>query len=87
MLGGVQMSEYTKRVKQNLEGLDNVRVGRIRDCLQCDDGCDDGEFSYHTCDCCDTKVGGLRYAAHALSIQWDTLRHLTICEDCLRYLF
>jgi hypothetical protein len=52
----------------------------------CEDGsvCDEGGFSWRACECCDSGLGGNRYAAHG----WldGKLIHLDICEDCLFYL-
>lgn len=46
-------------------------------------------FSWHACDCCDSRLGGDRHPAHG----WlkrdghpDLLVHLNICTDCLFYL-
>ena len=46
---------------------------------------DEGHFSWSSCDCCGSSLGGNRYAAHGFDKNGDII-HLDICEDCLCFL-
>ena len=46
------------------------------------DICDEGSFSWHPCDDCNTSLGGNSYAAHGID-ENDELIHFKICQDCL----
>lgn len=45
---------------------------------------DEGGFSWQSCECCKSSLGGNRYAAHGFVD--GELCHLDVCEDCLCYL-
>ena len=46
------------------------------------DVCDEGSFSWRSCECCGSMLGGDRYAAHALDAD-GALTHMVVCSDCL----
>jgi len=46
---------------------------------------DEGHFSWGRCECCGSRLGGNRYAAHGID-QDDNLVHLEVCVDCLQYI-
>lgn len=46
---------------------------------------DEGSFSWHTCELCNSHFGGDRFAAHAskeVHGKWEHT-HLDVCSDCL----
>jgi len=52
--------------------------------------CDEGGFSWHSCDSCGSSLGGDRHVAHAWSDEArekgfpiDELIHMEICVDCV----
>ena len=45
---------------------------------------DEGSFSWHSCECCGTHLGGNRSAMHAFD-EAGTLYHLEACDDCVIY--
>ena len=47
------------------------------------DVCDEGSFSWQSCDSCGSSLGGNRYDAHGF-IDGD-LYHFSVCSDCLFY--
>ena len=47
--------------------------------------CDDPHFSWRSCECCGSGLGGDRYEAHGMDSE-GTIVHFTVCEDCLCYL-
>ena len=46
---------------------------------------DEGSFSWHSCDICNSSLGGTRFAAHSFipGVDDNELEHLEICTDCL----
>ena len=89
------MSDFIKRIEQNLEGLEAFNVGACPGCPWCglEDTADDDwraielaqepEFSWSECHSCGSTLGGDRHPAHAY--QDDTLVHFSICTDCLLF--
>jgi hypothetical protein len=49
---------------------------------------DEGHFSWQPCDFCGSRLGGDRYAAHAIfkDDETETIEHFEICEDCIFYM-
>ena len=78
------MSKFTKAVEHGLEGLEFVSTGIIETCEECPEF-DEGSFSWSTCDCCGSHLGGDRFAAHGRDIDGNIL-HLDVCVDCLMYI-
>jgi hypothetical protein len=57
--------------------------------LENDEICDEGGFSWSSCDTCGSVLGGMRYAGHAwIAVEGkpDELIHLEVCTDCLCYI-
>jgi hypothetical protein len=82
------MSKFTDAVEQGTEGLDYLSTGYAShdlcdECLEEQD--DEGFFSWSSCDCCGSSLGGTRYAAHGRDKDGN-LVHLDVCSDCLMYL-
>ena len=46
---------------------------------------DEGHFSWHSCECCGSTLGGTRYVGHGVDSNGD-INHFEICEDCVVYL-
>ncbi len=46
---------------------------------------DEGGFSWQVCECCNSDLGGDRYAAHALADD-NGILHFNVCVDCIMYL-
>ena len=63
--------------------------GTSCDCPTCEDSdpenSEGGGFSWSSCDTCDSRLGGDRYAAHYRD---DTraVHHLDVCTDCLMFI-
>ena len=95
------MGTFANRVNKYLEGVDHVNVGICAECADCDTvdktdeemqeiyavG-DEGHFSWHSCECCGSTLGGQRYAAHGFihTPTGDQLIHLDVCEDCVMFI-
>lgn len=86
------MSAFTNAVERGTDGLDFLSTGYVSHdlCDECpeeqDSDCgDEGFFSWSSCDCCGSGLGGTRYAAHGRD-KGGNLIHLDVCEDCLMYL-
>ena len=78
------MSKYTEAVERGLEGLSHVSGGICPGCPDCPE-VDEGFFSHAPCDCCNSTLGGDRYAAHGADPDGDLI-HLDVCPDCVAYL-
>jgi hypothetical protein len=50
--------------------------------------CDEGSFSWYSCDLCGSHIGGDRFPAHFFEDDdhRKTLYHIEVCVDCLTYL-
>lgn len=61
-----------------LQAVECEPTERERECAE------EPSFSWSSCDCCGSTLGGDRYPAHG----WlgKTLVHLDVCTDCLYYL-
>ena len=46
---------------------------------------DEGHFSWRSCECCGSPLGGTRYVAHGVDSNGD-INHFEICFDCAMYL-
>ena len=80
------LTEFQKAVESGLEGLDAVSPGAMPDRVCCEDNeHDEPYFSWSPCDCCSSRLGGDRYAAHGIDEDGDIV-HLDVCVDCLMYL-
>jgi hypothetical protein len=56
--------------------------------VQSGEVCDEGIFSWSSCDSCGSHLGGSRYAAHAVRRGDDgkiDIQHISICEDCMLF--
>ena len=91
------MSEYVDAVNRGLEGCEAISVGFCDGCPDCpeeqDEGTgDEGGFSWTSCDCCGSSLGGDRFAAHFLmpdehgKAAGQPIQHMEVCVDCLCYL-
>jgi hypothetical protein len=83
------MSDFVDAVER---GLEHVSVGYLpyADCGDCpeeqnEDVGDEGFFSWQSCDCCGSHLGGDRFAAHGIDSGGNGI-HLDICVDCLVYI-
>ena len=45
----------------------------------------ESEFSWHSCDCCGTQLGGTRYKASGYNPNLKEIFVYEICQDCLYY--
>ena len=104
MLTTETMSAYACAVEEHTAGIFHLNAGAAAICPEClkahgieDTGAieamqeqiiDEGSFSSSPCDCCGSRLGGERHAAHG----WDNqeiaranLIHLNICTDCVLY--
>ena len=66
----------------------DISEEEFRELLEHGGADDEGGFSWHRCDSCNTGLGGNRSAAHGFTTinGEDTLVHLDICDDCMLYL-
>jgi hypothetical protein len=92
------MSTFTEAVEKALVGLRHVSAGACPGCDECglSENCDPYEyeaaeeehFSWHSCDCCGSHLGGSRSPAHGfMGLDGkEVLVHLDVCTDCLVYL-
>ena len=91
------MTEYELAVDSNMEGLTSESPGLCSGCPEClevynctaeeienGQACDDGGFSWHSCDGCGSGLGGDRHPAHALDGN-NELVHLEVCTDCVLF--
>jgi len=72
----------------NSHGFDATTADDMREGLENGDICDEGGFSSSSCECCGSRLGGNRYAAHGW-IEIDgkaELCHLDVCTDCLIFI-
>lgn len=98
-----EYAEYEQSVESGLEGLLAVSSGSCHACNDCNpDNTPDEEwsgdfdpcFSWSSCECCNSHLGGDRYPAHAIIPKDGTpdspldgeLIHLNVCSDCYYYL-
>jgi hypothetical protein len=72
--------------------LEHVSVGYLPHevCDSCpeaqsEDCGDEGGFSWQSCECCGSSLGGTRYAAHGRDSDGNIL-HFDVCSDCLEYI-
>ena len=98
------MSAYARAVAEHAAGIFHLNAGAAASCPEClkahgieDTGdieamqeqmIDEGNFSWSPCDCCGSRLGGDRYAAHGWDnqdIAQDNSIHLDICTDCVFY--
>ncbi len=91
---------FEQAVERELKGVESESVGLCSGCAVClhdfdcsykeiDNGtvCDEGSFSWHSCDGCGSILGGNRYVAHGIIPKMNNeLIHLEVCQDCLHYL-
>lgn len=65
--------------------LRHLAVGPAPDCPECPDppDHDDGFFSWAPCIACHSRLGGMRYAAHAV-LSDHTYDHIDVCVDCFQ---
>lgn len=87
-------ARFQAAVERSLEGIKHVSTGACPGCSECnlsDDATDseiassnDGGFSWSSCDCCGSSLGGSRYPAHG-DVD-GKLIHLDVCADCLEYI-
>jgi len=82
------------------EGITNLTIGHIN-CPECGDpfdgeticnNCgadkemyDEPSFSWGTCDCCGTSLGGDRYFATGYNPIEDEIYEYSVCMDCIYY--
>lgn len=57
----------------------------FQDSIDTGETIDEGGFSWQSCGCCGSHLGGNRYAAHGFNSAGE-LVHLEVCEDCLCYI-
>ena len=64
--------------------LSHLAAGPDPNCPECPEPADhdDGYFSWAACIACHSRLGGLRYAAHAV-LSDHTADHIDVCSDCL----
>lgn len=93
------MSTFLESVEQNLKGVEHFSVGLCPGCATCRDDygfdtqeafdhaigaiCNEGSFSWSSCDSCGSSLGGDRYDAHGFVD--NQLNHFSVCSDCLFY--
>lgn len=100
------MSAFTDSIDHELQGLEAVSAGPCPGCSECFPDASDADeptndehdlasephFSWSTCECCGSRLGGDRHPAHGLipnadgSLKGAALVHFDICVDCLLYL-
>ena len=90
-----QYAAFKAAVAHHTQGLEFVSTGACSSCSECgpDEDCTDEErelagepfFSWSSCDCCGSTLGGNRHYAHGRDKD-GRLIHLEVCEDCLMYL-
>lgn len=84
-------------VERCCRGLEHISSSPAKCCETCqsdygmdeddpawDELCDEGGFSWHSCDTCGSSLGGNRYTGHGFTEDGD-LVHLSMCADCLVY--
>ena len=86
------MSKFTDVVERELSGLEHLSTGYVDHdtCSECpeeqnEDVGDEGYFSWSSCECCGSTLGGDRYAAHGRMTD-GSLVHFDVCVDCLWYI-
>ena len=77
-------NNFIEAVEEGLKGIKFVSGGKCTSCPEYTEWEDDGSFSWGSCDCCDSTLGGDRYIAHGI-IDGDLI-HLNVCIDCLLYI-
>lgn len=88
----LQHPDFIEQVSHFCKGL-NVCSGATPACPSCnldedEEYCDEGHFSWSSCDSCGSTLGGTRFIAHGTCRDEDgkfQLIHLDICVDCLMY--
>ncbi len=92
-----EYQEYQATVKAFMEreGIRNLTGGHIR-CPECGADLEDGRcpthgevnepfFSWASCDCCGTSLGGNREHATGYNPETKEILEYTVCEDCIYY--
>lgn len=62
-----------------------MSLEEFNEALENDEIFDEGNFFWVPCETCDSRLAGMRYAAHGLTKNNDLL-HLNVCEDCLQFI-
>ena len=97
---GCGMGTFANSVSRALEGMEHVSNGVCAECAECDTvgiseedmqeryASQEGHFSWHSCDCCGSTLGGNRNPVHGF-ISTPTgpqLIHLDVCDDCVIFI-
>lgn len=76
-----EYAEYEQTVKEffEKEGIQNLSA------ISADNGTCEPYFSWSSCDCCQTGLGGNRYDANGWNPTREEVYEYRICEDCMYY--
>ena len=76
-----EYAEYEEAVSDffEREGIQNLSAKSD------DNGTIEPYFSWSSCDCCNTGLGGNRYDADAYNPTTKEIQEYRICEDCMYY--
>ena len=90
-----QYVKYEAAVKHNTAGLTHVSTGACPGCDECGLSKDASDrdrelaeepgFSWSSCDCCGSSLGGDRHPAHGVDKDGGIV-HFQVCQDCVYYL-
>ncbi len=84
-----EYTEYQESFKNGSKGFAAWSSGFYLDCQDCYNNehniLNEGHFSSQACEICGSRLGGDRFAAHALDDNNEII-HFEICTDCVYYM-
>ena len=87
-----EYKEYQETVEKELSGLTHLSQAHIPDgqmasiCEHCQDDIQlEPYFSWSSCECCGSSLGGDRYHANGINKYTHEVNCYEICPDCLYY--